>query len=360
MKILQVGSSLESWGGIERYVAYLSDGLAARGHQVVVSCLPSCPLHNHLNVPILPIRVRRKFDFPAFAQYVRHFRSNRYDVVHVHFSPDFLLPAIAARMTRQPLSIMTRHVVLPWTQTKVRLYSNLFDHFIPVSEAVERQLEVSGIQKAKMTVAKAGCPPLVAAKPREEIRKELGIEDGIVAMGYFGRLVVEKGVDTLITATVSVPKGISFEVFGNGPLSGELEARAKAAATPVRFHGFREDIPECIQAMEAVVIPSIWEEAFPYAALEAMSVGRPVIASRVGGMPEIVEDGRTGFLFDKGDAVGLGEAAARLAANRSMAEKMGDDARESHRSSYTIEKMAERIEAVYRSVDGRNKRRNSR
>jgi glycosyltransferase involved in cell wall biosynthesis len=309
-----------------------------------------------LTVSNLPIRVRRKFDFRAFSQYLRHFKAVRYDVVHVHFSPDFLLPAIAARMTGQPLSIMTRHVVLPWTPTKVRLYSTLFDHFIPVSDAVLRQLTASGVHPSKMTVAKAGCPPLVATKPREVMRHELGIDNGNLALGYFGRLVVEKGVDTLTSAATKLPEGISFEVFGNGPLSTELESQAKALSARVRFHGFREDIPECIQAMDAVVIPSIWEEAFPYAALEAMSVGRPVLASRVGGMPEIVEDGRTGLLFDKGDADGLSVAAARLAENPELVDKMGCQARDAHRSTYTVEKMAERIEAVYIAVQsGRRK-----
>jgi glycosyltransferase involved in cell wall biosynthesis len=239
---------------------------------------------------------------------------------------------------------------LPWTPTKIRLYSNLFDHFIPVSDAVQRQLVASGMRPEQMTVAKAGCPPLVPTKPREVVRGELGIHNGAVAVGYFGRLVVEKGVDTLISAAADMPKGITFEVFGNGPLSGELESRAKSVSSQVHFHGFRDDIPECIQAMEAVIIPSVWEEAFPYAALEAMSVGRPVLASRVGGMPEIVDDGRTGLLFEKGDVVSLSEAARKLAGNPELCAKMGGEAREAHRQLYTIEKMAERIEAVYLSV----------
>jgi glycosyltransferase involved in cell wall biosynthesis len=105
--------------------------------------------------------------------------------------------------------------------------------------------------------------------------------------------------------------------------------------------------------MDAVVIPSIWEEAFPYAALEAMSVGRPVLASRVGGMPEIVEDGKTGMLFDKGDSAGLSAIAIQLASNAERCSAMGHLAREVHRSEYTTEKMAERIEAVYLSVQAK-------
>ncbi|MDR3688480.1 MAG: glycosyltransferase family 4 protein [Fimbriimonas sp.] len=349
MKILQVGSSLMSWGGIERYVAYLSDGLAERGHDVVVSCGPDTPLHSHITVPAIPIVNRRKLDFPAMAKYLRLFRATRYDVIHVHFSPDFLLPTIAARMTKQPYVIMTRHVVLPWTATKVKLYSALYDHFIPVSHAVERQLEASGVPKRKMTVAKAGCPPLVPARQREETRRELGIDDDRFAIGFFGRLVAEKGVDTLINASAATERRVSFEVFGEGPLSAPLEVRAQEAGSRVRFHGFREDVPECLKAIDAVVIPSVWEEAFPYAALEAMSVGRAVIASRVGGMAEIVEEGSTGYLFNKHDASGLATVASRMASDPEANLLMGLRAMEVHRTTYTTQKMAERIETVYRS-----------
>ncbi len=347
MKILHVGSSLDAWGGIERYVAYLSDGLVARGHQVTVTCARCCPLDTHLNVPTLPIQVRRKFDFPAFSQYLRHFKQVRYDVVHTHFSPDYLLPAMAARMRRQPLSIMTRHVAFPWSRQKVRLYTTLFDHIIPVSYAVQRHLEASGVSSDKMTVAKAGCPALEPTRSREDMRRQLGIADSVVAIGSFGRLVIEKGVDTLIGASASMPENVSFEVFGDGPLASDLEGRARSAGARVKFHGYREDVPECIQAMEAVVVPSTCEEAFPYAVLEAMSVGRPVLASRVGGLPEIVEEGRTGLLFDKGDSAGLALLAIKVAGNPDLRGDMGLRAKHKHRDSYTVAQMAERIEAVY-------------
>jgi glycosyltransferase involved in cell wall biosynthesis len=287
------------------------------------------------------------------AKYLRHFKAHRYDVVHVHYSPDFLLPAVAARITRQPCTIMTRHVVLPWSSTKVRLYTSLFDHFIPVSNAVERQLEVSGVPKTKMTVAKAGCPPLMPSRLRDDTRRELGIEDDLFAIGFFGRLVAEKGVDTLITASPATEHRVSFEVFGEGPLSVPLEERAQESGSRVRFHGFRDDVPECLLAIDAVVIPSVWEEAFPYAALEAMSVGRTVLASRVGGMPEIIEEGSTGYLFNKRDASGLATMASKLASDPAGNVQMGQRAMELHRSTYTIQKMAERIEAVYRAQAGR-------
>jgi len=355
MKVLQVGSSLLSWGGIERYIAYLSDGLAERGHDVAVTCGPGTPLNSHLSVPSIPILNRRKIDFPAMSKYLRHFKAVRYDVVHVHFSPDFLLPAIAARMTKQPCSIMTRHVVLPWSSTKVRLYSTLFDHFIPVSNAVQRQLEESGVPRQKMTVAKAGCPPLMPSRLRNDTRGELGIGDDRFAIGFFGRLVAEKGVDTIINASQSTEQRISFEVFGDGPLSAPLEEQALEVGSRVRFHGFRNDVPECLQAIDAVVIPSVWEEAFPYAALEAMSVGRAVLASRVGGMAEIIEEGSTGYLFNKGDASGLATMASKLAADPEENLLMGERARQVHRSTYTIQMMAERIEAVYMSQSRRVK-----
>jgi glycosyltransferase involved in cell wall biosynthesis len=329
-----VGSGLADWGGIERYVSYLQQGLHARGHEVFVTCPLHSPLHEHTTHQI-PIKVRGKHDLRALGAYLRLFRAERFDVVHVHFNPDFLIAGIAARLTRQPKTVLTRHVALPWSKAKVNLYSPLFDTIVPVSEAVCRQLEASGILRAKMIVAKAGCPALEARHP-----VELG--PGF-HLGVFGRLVPEKGLGVLFKALAATP-AVKGHVFGSGPLEAELKAIAPKQVT---FHGFVENVADYMGSMDVIAIPSQWEEAFPYAALEAMSLGKPVAASRVGGLPEIVTEGVTGVLFEKTDP---GELAAKLTAlvnDPERARAMGEQGRDLHRQQYTIEKMAERMEAAY-------------
>jgi glycosyltransferase involved in cell wall biosynthesis len=341
MRVLQVGSGLYDWGGIERYVFYLTDGLRARGHRVEATMPPGSPLSERIQNGQVLLESRGKHDFRALATYLKLFRQTRYDVVHVHFNPDFLAAGIAARLRKQPLTILTRHVALPWSRNKVRLYGSLFDHVIPVSDIVKKNLLASGFPESRMTVAKAGCPALEASL--------VDRPDGdLFRVGSFGRLVKEKGVDVLLEAARQLPE-VEFHVYGSGP----MEAKLKEAARPnVHMEGFRSDVADCMAGMDAVAIPSVWVEAFPYAALEAMSLGRPVVASRVGGLPEIVAEGVNGLLFEAGNAGELATSIRRLAADRSAAAQMGLAGQRLHKADYTVERMAERIEAVYQARSG--------
>ncbi|MCB8933461.1 MAG: glycosyltransferase family 4 protein [Fimbriimonadaceae bacterium] len=343
LKIAQVGSSLFDWGGIERYVAYLSQGLAARGHDVDVWCPAESPLAQRATVAVRPSALRGQFRFDRIGGFVRLFRKGRYDVAHIHFSPDFIVPALAARLQRVPLVVMTRHVALPWSPSKVRRYLRLFDHIIPVSDAVERRLHESGVPASRMTVAKAGCEPLRPKVGREAAREALGIAEGDFAAGVFGRLVKEKGVDVLLRAQ-SVPDHVRYEVFGEGP---ELDSLRREAGPRTTFRGFVPDVADAMNAMDAIVLPSVWEEAFPYAALEAMSLGRALVASRIGGLPEVVVDGETGLLFDPGSSPMLASCLTRLAGDADLVARLGAAGLASHRATYELGHMAERIERVY-------------
>ena len=343
MRVAQVGTSLFDWGGIERYGVYLAAGLQARGHEVEVLCPPASPLAQRVSVPVRPQALKGQFRFDRLVPLLREFRAGRYDVAHIHFSPDFVVPALAARYARVPLVLMTRHVALPWRASKVRRYLRLFDHIIPVSHAVERRLAESGVPPDRMTVAKAGCEPLVPKAPRGETRQNLGIGEDAFAVGVFGRLVKEKGVDVLLEAK-DVPERVRYEVFGEGPLLETLRGRADGRAT---FHGYVPDVADAMAAMDVVVLPSVWEEAFAYAALEAMSLGKTIVASRIGGLPEVIVDGSTGLLFDAGSSDALAKCLTRLEGDAELCQTLALAALESHRSAYCLPHMAERIEAVY-------------
>jgi len=342
LRILQVASSLYEWGGIERYVVFLAQGLRERGHEVVVACPPGSAIGAR-NDGYVPIEMRRKFDFRGFAAYLKLFRSERFDVIHGHFSPDFTMPAYAARMTRQPLTIMTRHLATNWNKTQVRSYCGLWDHIIPVSDAVKRKLASSGVPLAKMTVAKAGLPAPVPTRTREAARVNLGIPEGVFAVGSFGRLVGEKGVEVLIDAIGSVPAGHAY-IFGSGPLEQDLKMRSRGH-NRVSFMGQIKEVADAMLAMDVVAIPSTWEEPFPYAALEAMALGRPIVASRIGGLPEMVDDGVNGCLFTPRNSAEM----ARALLSMKEESAMGAAGHARYEREFTLPLMSERIEAVYRS-----------
>jgi glycosyltransferase involved in cell wall biosynthesis len=342
LNVLQIASSLYEWGGIERYVSYLSHGLVARGHQVTVTCPRISPLSERAPNTV-EIGMRRKFDLVGFAGYLRLFRAVRYDVVHVHFSPDFTLPAYAARMTRQPFKVMTRHVATRWNPTKARVYSRLWDRIVPVSRAVERVLLESGVPQRQMIVAKAGTPTPAKKSSRAATRKELGIAAGEFAVGSFGRLVPEKGIQVLLDAAALAP-GIRTCIFGHGPEETALRARASASVT---FFGQIADVADAMSAMDVVVIPSTWEEPFPYAALEAMALSRPIVASSIGGLPEMIDDGVNGLLFTPSDAADLARLLIELSTNRGLSAELGRAAHRRYLQEFTVDQMVTRMLAVY-------------
>lgn len=343
LNIAQIGSSLFDWGGIERYLLYLCDGLAGREHPVTAFVPTGSPLSTRLLSPQVPIALRRQFGFGRLPAFVRAFRDGGFDLAHVHFSPDFVVPTLAARLAKVPRIVMSRHVALPWSEAKVRRYLRLVDHIVPVSDAVRRVLAASGVPEARMSLALAGTPALVTSRGRSDVRAELGLGDQL-AVGSFGRLVKEKGVDVLLMAARRAPE-VSFHIFGSGPDEATLKA---LAPENVRFHGFVEGVADRMAAMDLVAIPSVWEEAFPYAALEALSLGVPVVASRVGGMPELVQDGVTGWLVPPRDPEALAERLRTLDAVQ--IREAGPAAKALHRAEFTVERFAERMEGVYTTL----------
>jgi glycosyltransferase involved in cell wall biosynthesis len=344
MRILQVGSGLHDWGGIERYVATLSQGLADIV-QVEATVPADSPLDRRLSIARHRIAVRHKHDLRALLAYLKLFKRERYDVVHVHFNPDFLIVPFAARKRHQGPVVMSRHVALPWSPGKVRLYTRGVRRIVPVSVAVKRVLLASGVPEDLMTVAKAGTPTPELGHDRLLVRHRMDIEG--FAVGYFGRLTPEKGVSMLLEATRNPAFPGTAYVFGRGPLEADLRAAAHERFRPM---GYVEDVAEAMAAMDVIVVPSQWEEAFPYSVLEAMALGRPVVGTRTGGLPELVEPGKTGLLFEKSDVQALAVALTMLANDEPLREQMGENALARHRAEYTVQAMTDRMLRVYVDV----------
>ncbi|HUT77240.1 MAG TPA: glycosyltransferase family 4 protein [Polyangia bacterium] len=173
---------------------------------------------------------------------------------------------------------------------------------------------------------------LRSARPRGEIRRELGLGDDLAVLSL-GRLVPIKGVDVLIDALAGIP-GIALVVAGDGPERDRLESTAASRGIPTRFLGTVDPRrrAELLAAADAFALPSRVlsggrHEGLPLALLEAMAVGLPMVATRTGGVPEVVEDGVSGLLIPPDDPGALRDALGRLAGSPALRASLGDAAR---------------------------------
>lgn len=221
-----------------------------------------------------------------------------------------------------------------------RLPSHI-DRFIAPSAFLRSKLAQGGIDPEKISVA-SNFVDLASYKCLPE-------------KGYFlyiGRLLYEKGIDLLIRAVSKLPQG-KLLIVGEGPIEEDLRNLSdRVAAGKVQFAGRKEgeELRRLLAESQFVVLPSRWYENLPFAVMEAMASSKPVVASYVGGIPEMVEDGVTGFLFPLGDVDALAEKISRLLADRSLREAMGRRAREKAEKLYGSEGHYRRIMEIYREV----------
>ncbi|MGE0001613.1 MAG: glycosyltransferase family 4 protein [Fimbriimonadaceae bacterium] len=329
LKVLHIASSMpDDWGGVERYVCYLATAMAQAGHEVTVAAVPGSPLGSRLPVPQLPARLRHKYDLTALGAYVRLFRSRRWDFAVTHFSPDYLVPAWAARLAGGPRMVLTRHVAVPMKAVRARQYSRLYQGFVSVSEAVAATLRQAGI--ADTEVAHPGIPD-PGRKP---------FPDPPLRASVVGRLVREKGQRVALAAARG--SSWSWDIAGSGP---DEELLQGMAGKNVHLLGQVSDPIETMAGSHAVVVPSSWVEAFGLVAVEAMAVGRCVVASCRGGLAEIVQDGVTGLLVPPDDPDSLRAAMEGLTWER--AQELGRAGRLRYESKFTVEAMERRTSAAY-------------
>jgi glycosyltransferase involved in cell wall biosynthesis len=187
----------------------------------------------------------------------------------------------------------------------------------------------------------------------DEAKKALGLGPRAV-VGFVGRLAPAKGVSQLLRAVRSLgDRGIELDVLvaGEGEIKRELrsEAQALGLSERVQFLGRREDMPRIYAAMDVLVLPS-FEEAFPMVVLEGMAAGVPVVSTRVGDVPYMLDEGRCGILVEPGTVAELGEAIRGLVADRARARQIASAAQRRAREHFSSRGMAGRYKEVYGQV----------
>jgi glycosyltransferase involved in cell wall biosynthesis len=183
---------------------------------------------------------------------------------------------------------------------------------------------------------------------RSPARTRSGAPGRTVRVVSVGSVIPQKGHDLLLAAAGHSSGGWQVRVIGNGPFLQPLADRAAADGLPVTFRGWSDDVADALADADVACLPSRWESC-PYAALEAMDAGLPLVGADVDGLRDLIEPGKTGLLVAPDDPRGLAEALDRLAGDAAARKRMGEVARD-RASSFTVGRMGERTAEVYQRV----------
>ena len=374
-KALKIGiTCYPTVGGSGVLASALGVDLAGRGHEVHFISYerpfrlpPDAPrLHFH---PVL-INDYDLFKYPDYTlplsvKMAEVSRDCRLDVLHVHYAVPHATAAILARSMlppdRQPRVVTTLHGTDTTLLGRDAGYGPAITHALVCSDAVttvstwlkDETQRVLGVSR-EIDVIHNFYEPRPAQRPREEVRAGLGIKDGEILILHSSNLRPLKRIDLLLETAARIRPAHSFKLLvlaggGFAPFADEVRRLGLEGRVIVREKV--TDIEDYLQAADLGLITSD-TESFCLSILEAMSFGCPSVATRVGGIPEVIEDKVTGLLATMGDAEALARAVEGLIQNPERRASIGRAARESARRKFSAEAIVPRYEALYRRVCG--------
>jgi glycosyltransferase involved in cell wall biosynthesis len=352
-------------GGTQRQLYLMAKELATRGWPVRVICLQPVlavvPDFDRIGIPVSLVRKRRTFDPTLVRTLARFFRTHNVDLIHAFSSTAEFYGALAARRAGRPFvaSIRTWAEKLPLHhRIAKRAAMALADAVVANSHAgYAEALAARPGARRKLHVVPNGIDLKRFApsdEDRRNARRALGLADEALVVASVGRLIVDKDYETAIeiarATRAALPQGV-FVVAGDGPHRPALERQIRRLALERRFLllGDRPDVRPLLAAADLYLSTSR-REGMSNAIMEAMAAGLPVVASSVGGTPEIVTDGDSGFLFPAGDVVVAVERVVRLLTDPGLRRSLGDHGRLAIATGHGTEAMISRLERVYRSV----------
>ena len=193
------------------------------------------------------------------------------------------------------------------------------------------------------------------ARPRKDIRIELGIPSGHLLVGIISYLRDYKGHRYFVEAAATVLKehqGVSFLIVGEGPEEQNIRSQIErlGLGTDIRMLGFRDDLLEVFRSLDLFVIPTVEGDTIPQALMQALAIGLPVVSTTTGSIPDVVTDGESGFLVAPRDVDALAGRIGQLLADPALRASMGRLGRQHVEKSYSIDRMVDELERVYRQV----------
>ena len=305
---------------------------------------------------LLVLERRSKGTLEGWRPLVSLLRRERVDILHAHKFGSNVWGCLLGRLTGVPVVIAHEHVWSFQGQPLRRLVDrNVVGRMATLVLAVSRDcrrkmIEVEGLPADKVLYLPNGIPPLPPPSGRS-LRAELGIPAGAPVIGSVSVLRTQKALDVLLRASVGIRRRfpeLRVLVVGEGPERERLErlAHQLQLEDTVTFLGQRADVADILAAVDVAVSTSAFEGS-PLAIMEYMAAGKPVVATAVGGVPDLIDSGVHGLLVDPADITGVVEAVSLLLERPDLRRKMGEAARERQRREFDIDTMVRRLEDLY-------------
>jgi L-malate glycosyltransferase len=364
--------SADLWAGAEVQVRTVASYLAERPEiHLTAVLLNDGRLATELRTMGIEVAVvdERRYSSAAIVAFlVRFLRAHEIDILHTHRYKDTVLGMLAAKLAGVPKVVRTVHGLTEplsgWERIRFRAYSavealalrSFADRVITVSKDLARTLEAEGHRRSVVVPIHNGIDVAKIRPTRSprEVRRELGIPVDAIVYGTVGRLSPVKDHRTLLYAAQRIirhQRHARFLFVGDGPLHDDLVITASelGLGRACVFAGARDDIFDVLAAMDVFVLPSL-HEGIPMALLEAMSVGKPVVATAVGGVPEIVTDHENGLLVSPRDDRALANACLDIVRTPGLATTLGSAARATIAQHFSHETGGSALLGLYRSL----------
>ena len=353
LKILHIDPE-RAWGGGENQVIGLMNYLSLRGHQNHLLCHREGPLFREAQkrgIATFHVSIRNELDLRPVFSLRRLIRREEYDIIHFHTKRAHALCLWLGRVHPGVKCIVTRRMDYPVRRNWYNdcLYNRRVDGVVAISKKIADLLAEGGVRKEKIRVIHSGIDPAPFQKAQG-----VGPKSGLLVIGTVAVLEERKGHRFLLEAAALLKQQghrLTYRFAGEGTQRDHLRkvALGLGLQEEVVFMGFVSDIPSFLSTMDIFVLPSLYE-GLGVAVLEAMAAGKPVVATKVGGLTELVEDQMTGLLVPPEDPSALARSISRLVSQRGLAEEMGGRAWERVQKHFTVEQMAKKNEDYYYEI----------
>lgn len=337
-------------GGSEKYILDIIDGLKA-DYRFSFAYSQEGPLLAQLrrrNIKLYSIPMRNPLDWKAAKQLAQLCREQDIQVIHAHYLRENLIALMSKRFGNPAQIIWTYHVNVPMS-LPIRLLNRMVTkqnkQVIAVSHFMKGELMKRGVSPDKITVVYNGCtlpqPTSIIERPEQTF-----------IFGVVARLSAEKGhaflLDALASLHASIPAGWKCWIIGDGPDREVLQQQAKelGIADHLLFWGHQKEIVNYYAAIDCIIIPSE-NESLSYTAIEALIMQKPVIATNVGGIPEVIHHGITGTLVEYGDVEDLAMQMAAVISEPEVYQRIAENGARWVEEQFSSAQMLEKLKQIY-------------